>query len=297
MEQKSSKGLIITIVILLIGLITLGGYVVYEKFFEKEDKTVEKDSNKTMNKEEKIINYETGLSVIDSVYNKTKLNGVPFDSPLLSNLKTGLTKDMDDWMKISIAFISAQTAGIYGESIYCKSNELNDQPANCINNNIIDQQIHLIFGKNISTNHNNYKQFEENPVNLFGGSITYDKENKEYRTPPMPATGGMISYGYSLVPYELKIENNEFVISAYLKYAVPGDKMEEYGQGEYLYTYYTSADKKTLLYENNDENISEKAEIDKLLSSSNIKKATKIEFVFKEDSNGDVNWIETIRTN
>lgn len=60
MEKKSSKGLIITIVVLALLLVGVSGYLVYDKFFIEEEVT---DNSKTENKEE--------ISVQDEIYNQT----------------------------------------------------------------------------------------------------------------------------------------------------------------------------------------------------------------------------------
>lgn len=54
MKKKSSKGLIITIVILALLLVGVSGYVVYDKFFSKEE--VEKGETKTEQMEKNDIN-------------------------------------------------------------------------------------------------------------------------------------------------------------------------------------------------------------------------------------------------
>lgn len=49
MEKKSSKGLIVTIVILIILVIALGGYTIYDKFLSKEEPITTEESSKKVN--------------------------------------------------------------------------------------------------------------------------------------------------------------------------------------------------------------------------------------------------------
>jgi hypothetical protein len=69
MENKNLKGLIIAIIILLIGLITLGGYVVYEKFFTKEEKeTIVSEQTKKLYDDIAILVFNDAKEIEEQVY-------------------------------------------------------------------------------------------------------------------------------------------------------------------------------------------------------------------------------------
>lgn len=81
MEEKSNKGLIITIIILSLALIASGGYIYYDKFIKKEKKEPVK---KKVEKEELVEGYEFNLKDVkceesDITNSCTKIQKVSYD--------------------------------------------------------------------------------------------------------------------------------------------------------------------------------------------------------------------------
>jgi len=95
-EKNNNKGLIILVCILIVLVLALGGFIVYDKVLSKAEPTVcdnEKIVNNCINKNE---------STLQSLINSIKINNITFDKPIAGGiggepytLATNMTVDLD----------------------------------------------------------------------------------------------------------------------------------------------------------------------------------------------------------
>lgn len=189
--KKNNKGLIITIVILSILLTGLSGYLVYEKFFNKnevqEDTTNEKDkseANNSTTEEEELPNYHNIYNVVEELVinnNHTMHCGVGNSDYFYSHNSIDVT-NMDYDVLMSMVMTR-----------YLKSNGINSLDVNTyykenkyINSGDLEKQFKIVFGDQIKYQ---AKDFKYNLSNW-----KYDSTNNRYIFSALEGGNVCVSY-------------------------------------------------------------------------------------------------------
>lgn len=220
MKEKNNKGLIIGMIIFIIISLGLSGYIVYDKFFKKEVKTVQdKNEEKVSEAFVKNLYNEVNIDYNEEHYLYGQYGISEFYE---RNIKAS---DLNNELKMYLGYRQLKNSDIKKED--CLYNQKDDGMTICGNNMYSETKVDYKY----PTNTISFDTLDKSIKSVFGNSVTYDKNTKV-------SIDGIVSYyefessnnkyylyqhaegGYANIPIFLyrhyngyKIKNNEIIIS------------------------------------------------------------------------------------
>lgn len=208
MEKKSNKGLVIFLIIFILISLALGGYIVYDKYFNNvnEEKKTEKKEVKEDVQEEK-LNLES--SIVQELYNDIKSTS-NFDQELIEQ---ALNKE-----KVLVSDLSSEILNFYGYRnlhIHLIKQDLCRNYPSVVNNSYYDcgngiekdeteNATYTFEEKDLKNSVENlfglgkYQQTESFEIN-YAQYFVYDKDSQKYVYATIPGGGTSPEYEKELI--------------------------------------------------------------------------------------------------